>query len=103
MERECTQYSINPLFHHSNCERSELSPNMQIDVKLYGDLKKFAPGGQTNFVLTLNSGATLGDVLKMVSIPMDRCVSLINGRRATTKSVIADGDILVLFPPISGG
>jgi molybdopterin converting factor small subunit len=76
---------------------------MQIDVKLYGDLKKFAPGGRTNFVLTLNSGATLGDVLKMVSIPMDRCVSLINGRRATTDAVIAESDILVLFPPISGG
>ena len=25
MEHECTQYSIIPLFHHSNCERSELS------------------------------------------------------------------------------
>jgi len=76
---------------------------MQIDVKLYGDLKKFAPGGQTDFVLTLNSGATLGDVLKMVSIPMDRCVSLINGRRATIEAPIEDGDILVLFPPVSGG
>jgi molybdopterin converting factor small subunit len=76
---------------------------MQIDVKLYGDLKKFAPGKQTNFVLTLNSGATLGDVLKVVSIPTDRCVSLINGQRATAEAVIADGDIVVLFPPISGG
>ena len=76
---------------------------MQIDVKLYGELKKLAPGGQTDFVLTLKSGATLGDVLKKLSIPMDRCVSLVNGRRATTEAVIADGDILVLFPPISGG
>jgi molybdopterin converting factor small subunit len=76
---------------------------MQIDVKLYGDLKQFVPGGQTDFVLTLNSGATLGDVLKMVSIPMDRCVSLINGRRATIEAPIEDGDILVLFPPVSGG
>ena len=76
---------------------------MQIDVKLYGDLKKFAPYRQTNFLLTLNSGATLGQVLRMLSIPMERCVSLINGRRATTDAVIADGDILVLFPPISGG
>ena len=76
---------------------------MQNDVKLYGDLKKFAPGGQANCILTLNSGATLGDVLKRVSIPMDRCVSLINGRRATIEATVKDGDILVLFPPISGG
>ena len=76
---------------------------MQIDVKLYGDLKKFAPGEQTNFVLTLNPGATLGDALKMVSIPMDRCVSLINGRRSNTEAPIEDGDVIVLFPPISGG
>ena len=76
---------------------------MQIDVKLYGDLKKFAPGRQTNFALTLNSGATLGDVLTMLSIPMDRCVSLINGRRATIEAPVKASDILVLFPPVSGG
>ena len=76
---------------------------MKIDVKLYGDLKKYAPGEQTDFVLTLKPGATLGDALKMVSIPMDCYVSLINGCRATTEARIEDGDILVLFPPISGG
>ena len=76
---------------------------MQIHVKLYGDLKKYAPGEQTDFVLTLEPGATLGDALKMVSIPMDRYVSLINGRRATTEDRIEGGDILVLFPPVSGG
>ena len=76
---------------------------MQIEVKLYGDLKKFSHGGQSNFELTLNPGATLGDVLEMLSIPMNRCVSLINGRRATTETVLADGDTVVLFPPISGG
>jgi molybdopterin converting factor small subunit len=76
---------------------------MRIDVKLYGDLKKYAPGDQTNFVLTLPPGATLGDVLKMLSIPKDRHVSLINGRRATQSVRFEGGDTLVVFPAISGG
>ena len=76
---------------------------MRIDVKLYGDLKKYAPGDQTNFVLTLTPGATLGDVLKLLSIPEDRPVSLINGRRATQSARFEGGDTLVVFPAITGG
>lgn len=76
---------------------------MQIDVKLYGDLKKYAPGDQTDFVLTLDPGATLQDVLKRLSIPNEHHVSLINGRRAAKETRFEGGDTLVLFPPISGG
>ncbi len=76
---------------------------MRIDVKLYGDLKKYAPGDQTNFVLTLIPGATLGDVRKKLSIPEDRHVSLINGRRETQSARFEGGDTLVVFPAITGG
>lgn len=76
---------------------------MRIDVKLYGELKKHAPGDQTHFVLTLRPGATLEEVLKSLSIPDERHVSLINGRRANKKARFEGGDTLVLFPPISGG
>ena len=76
---------------------------MRIEVKLYGDLKKYAPGDETRFVLELAPGAVLGEVLDMLSIPPDYPVSLINGRRATETTPFETGDTLVLFPPVSGG
>ena len=76
---------------------------MQIFVKLYGDLKRYAPGGQPHFTLNLDPGATLNDMHRMLAIPEGHHVSLINGRRSSTDATVADGDTLVLLPPISGG
>ncbi|MEN8753520.1 MAG: MoaD/ThiS family protein [Desulfobacterales bacterium] len=76
---------------------------MQIFVKLYGDLKSYAPGDQPHFTLNLDPGATLKDIHRMLAIPKGRHVSLINGRRSSTDATVADGDTLVLLPPISGG
>lgn len=76
---------------------------MRINVKLYGELKKYAPGDQNSFELAIETEATIADVLKILSIPTDHHISLINGRRATQEARFEDGDMLVLFPPISGG
>jgi sulfur carrier protein ThiS len=76
---------------------------MRITVKLYGDFKRYAPGDRTGFELTLEPGATVGDILKTLSIPEDHHVSLINGQRANPKSRFESGDTLVLFPPVYGG
>lgn len=77
---------------------------MQITVKLYGTLKAYAPGAKTQFELELASGATLEDVLGYWNIPYDDThVLLINGRRASKNSRFHSGDILVMFPEISGG
>ena len=76
---------------------------MRITVKLYGDLKRNAPGDRTEFELTLDPGATVGDVLRMLSIPKDHHVSLINGQRAFPGSCFESDDTLVLFPPVYGG
>ena len=76
---------------------------MQIIVKLYGDLKDYAPGDQPHFALGLQPGATLEDILRMLAIPEGHHVALINGRRSSPDATVADGDTLVLLPPISGG
>ena len=76
---------------------------MQIFVTLYGDLKRHAPGDQPHFALNLDPGATLEDIHRMLAIPKGHHVSLINGRRSGTDATVADGDTLVLLPPISGG
>ena len=76
---------------------------MQIEVKLYGEVKRHAPGDQTQFQLTLKPGATLEDALRELAIPKGRYIALINGRRAADEAPFKDGDTLVLIPPISGG
>ena len=74
-----------------------------INIKLYGECKKHAPGEQTDFTLQLEPGATLRDVFRLLSIPQDAYVSLVNGRRASRGVKLKEGDTLVVFPPVSGG
>ena len=76
---------------------------MHIFVKLYGDLKNYAPGSQPHFTLRIAPGVTLLDVHRMLSIPKGDHVSLINGRRSSLDATISDGDTLVLLPSITGG
>lgn len=76
---------------------------MRIKVKLYGDLKKYAPGGHNEFSMSLEQEATLSRVCKMLSIQKSNHVLLINGRRPDQDEKLADGDTLVFMPQISGG
>jgi molybdopterin converting factor small subunit len=77
--------------------------NIEINVRLYGALKKYAPGDQTDFMLVLEPGTTLGDVLCKLSIPEDSHVALVSGRRIANDVQFENGATLVLFPPVSGG
>ena len=76
---------------------------MQIFIKLYGDLKRYAPGDESQFTLRLEPGATLEDIHRMLAIPEGHLTALINGRRSGTDATVSDGDTLVLMPSISGG
>ena len=76
---------------------------MQIEVKLYGDAKKYAPGQRTQFQLALKPGATLEDALHELAISEGRFTALINGRRADTHASLKTGDVLVFIPFLAGG
>jgi molybdopterin converting factor small subunit len=76
---------------------------MYINIKLYGDMKKYAPGDQNEFELLIDPGATFQDILNQFSIQGKGYVSLVNGRRIDQTYRFNDKDTLVLFPEISGG
>ena len=77
---------------------------MEVEVKLYSEMKRYAPGEQTDFSVTLAPGATVGDVLTLLNIPpSSQRVVLLNGKRTTEVTPLKDQSTLVLFPPISGG
>ena len=77
---------------------------MEILVRLYEDMKQYAPDGRTSFTMTYDAVATVGDVLRSLRIPLKtQKVVLVNGRRADENTPIEDESTLVLFPPIAGG
>jgi molybdopterin converting factor small subunit len=76
---------------------------MRVRVKLYGDLKKYAPGDHNEFSMSLEQEATLSSVCKMLPIQKSDHIILINGRRPDENEKLVDGDTLVFMPQISGG
>ncbi len=81
----------------------KVAKKVQINVKLYGGLRKHALCGQTDFLLKIEPVATLKDVLNMLSIPQGSYVALVNDRRVTNDAQFINDATLVLFPPVSGG
>lgn len=76
---------------------------MDITVKLYGDMKQYAPGDSNQFALALEPGALLQDVVEQLSISVSGSVVLVNGRRINSQYCFQNQDTLVIFPEISGG
>ncbi len=78
--------------------------NMEVEIKLYNEMKWFAPGEQTDFKVKIEEGSTVSDVLTKLKIPSEtQRVVLLNGKRVTDSKTLEADSILVLFPPIHGG
>ncbi len=77
---------------------------MRVEVRLFSVLRRYAPGGAEAFALDLGAGATLGQALARLDLPerVERVV-LLNGRRADPSTPLADGDVVTVFPPVTGG
>jgi molybdopterin converting factor small subunit len=77
---------------------------MEVTIKLYNEMKRFAPVDKAEFTLTLKSGSTAASALEFLNIPEDVPFTLlVNGRRADANTSLENGSIIVLFPPVSGG
>ena len=77
---------------------------MKITVSLFATLRRYAPGDDHVFDLPVAPGATLQQVVQELGIPdaLHR-ITLVNGRHGKPDQVLADGDAVTLFPPITGG
>ena len=75
---------------------------MQLFATLSVYLPEHADGDRVT--LALDEGATVGQVLQGLHIPLGiPCLSVVNGRDAAPEQILADGDVLTLFPPLAGG
>jgi molybdopterin converting factor small subunit len=77
---------------------------VEVIVKLYSELRGYAPDDRTVFPIQLPNDASVGDVMRRLGIPpaVPRTV-LINGRRVDDLAPLSAGDEIVLMPPIEGG
>lgn len=77
---------------------------MRVEVKLLFNLGRLrSPGDDTGWV-EVEDGLTVGRLKEILGLPSDlKCVVLINGRPNDDGSVLAEGDVVTMFPPVEGG
>ena len=80
-----------------------------IEARLFNSLTRYAPRGARFRRVSLPAGSTVGDLLKLLSIPLrDVFLVLRNGRDVTpslygglnTETVIDEGDVIALSGPV---
>lgn len=79
---------------------------MKLKVKLYAGLEKSltAPADGRQVEVAAVEGALVGAVLESLGVSLDQAkLILVNGRHAALDSPLAEGDLLVVFPPVGGG
>ena len=79
---------------------------MRVEVRLFATLERFLPPGSRDGIAVLDvpEGSSAADVARRLGIPagFDR-VLLVNGREAEPERTLVPGDVLALYPPLSGG
>jgi sulfur-carrier protein len=79
---------------------------VRVEVRLFATLTLFLPPGGREGSATLDvpETSTVHDVVQRLGIPADlERVTLVNGGDATPERQLLPGDILTVFPPLSGG
>lgn len=81
---------------------------MKVAVRLYAQMMDYFPQGAMGhpFELTLEAGATVGELLARLGIPQEvasASVLLINGEHGRPSQGLKEGDGISILPPICGG
>lgn len=75
-----------------------------IDVRLYAHLPAASKRGEAEFQVEASPGLRVKDVLDEAGIPPEAVYFiLIDGGAAQLDSLLSDGQLLALFPAVSGG
>jgi molybdopterin synthase sulfur carrier subunit len=74
---------------------------MRVTVRLYADLRE---GHAAEESMELQPSTAVSGMMKELKVP-ESVVTLIfiNGRHASPDTLLNEGDIVALFPPIGGG
>ncbi|WP_035288703.1 MoaD/ThiS family protein [Clostridium sp. KNHs214] len=75
---------------------------MKIEVRLFA---YFREGREKKYFMEISEEKIVPrDILQKLQIPVEEvAILLINGRDGTADTLLKDGDVLSLFPPVGGG
>ena len=79
---------------------------IEIELRLFGDLKKYLDGYEigSSYTMQLNDNSTIIDILALLFIPKKEIkIFLVNGRPTKLDSPLKDNDRVAIFPAIVGG
>ncbi len=77
---------------------------MRIILKLYGNLKKYAPERKERASIKLNSSTTIADLLSQLQVPNENVwMTVVNDQLVSESTRLHDGDVLEVFEPVGGG
>lgn len=79
---------------------------MDIEVRLFAFLTEYLPPGAVGrrALLTVDEGATVEMVLDHLGIPRGVAkLLLVDGLQQRPETVLQNGNVLSVFPPIAGG
>ncbi|MEE9421149.1 MAG: MoaD/ThiS family protein [Desulfatiglandaceae bacterium] len=77
---------------------------MRVQIRLFSNLRQYAPGDGGTFQSELGVGATVHRLMEELEIPSSvKRVILVNGYHGKEDTVLTDGDTVTLFPPMAGG
>ncbi|MBY9014306.1 MAG: MoaD/ThiS family protein [Candidatus Lokiarchaeota archaeon] len=76
--------------------------NITVNVKFFANLRDIAPPKK---IVTLPIGSTVSTILDLFTISIEtKLIILINGSpHQKRETLIKDGDIVAIFPPLAGG
>lgn len=74
---------------------------IKIEVRYFATLRK---NGVKKEVVSTNEDTTAEELIRNLGISMDDvAILLVNGVRSEPLTVLKDGDVISLFPPVGGG
>jgi thiamine biosynthesis protein ThiS len=77
---------------------------MFVTVKLYGNLKLYAPGKMESAQVEVEDGTRIRGLLERLGVDDKRVwMSAINDKVVDDSSELHDGDVLEVFEPVGGG
>jgi molybdopterin converting factor small subunit len=75
-----------------------------VRVRVFGALVVFTPGRAERHELSLPPGTTAGEAVARLGVPDEEVWLLsVANRQVPPEYVLADGDELLVFPPVGGG
>jgi len=74
------------------------------EVRLYANLSRYGPGGESNFSVEIQEGDTVGRLLERLSVPPSAArIIFVDSLQRPLEHPLSGGEKIGIFPAIAGG